>query len=369
MPPGSLYSSIFSTDPILTCDALTLLIKMTMNQYRMYIASLLILLGFMSAPTFATDIGHPFKELIKSNFILSKTDKVNLKNTQVIFIPGILSESFILGDFRSLFEFSLFTKGYFSEHLDTLESHGIDCVRITSSSDSFSELRDNIEKVINEAVQKNKKIIFIAHSLGGLALIDLLIQKPQYLKFIRGNFFLQSPLYGSPMADLYLENPFHIRSITRLFLPFLHTSEDVINALSTKSRKTYMQRNRELIQNFLSKSNNVFLTSYANKSKSLFKPTIDILEYGCVMRGKKCFSSVLYHGTRGYSDGMVPLGNGIIYGSPYIILDNVDHGETVLNTFHDDLSRKTLTHAIISTLLKRERSHESRSLPNNNKSQ
>ncbi len=328
-----------------------------------------LLFVFFNLSSFGEDLTHEFYLLLKEDFKLTHKEVNTLNQSRVVLVPGILSETFIFRDFRSLFDFSLVTKDYFGEYKAHLKNtYNLDVIRASSSSKSIEEIKTNLAKIINTAHKDNKKVIFVTHSLGGLALLDLYIENPEFLNHVRANVFIQSPFYGSPVADTYLENPYFLKSFLKPILPLVNTSEEVISYLQTKSRKKVMQDNLEKIQNIM-KTPSLFITSTANTTRSIFRPSLDLMEYGCIRAFEKCITKLLFKGPYSESDGMVPLKSGYIEGQPFVTLKDVDHGESVLNTFYDSISREFLSSVILKMLIILEEENESRSISNSHKSE
>ena len=168
-----------------------------------------------------------------------------LKNTRIVLVPGILSETFLSQDDRSRVDLSIFTKDYFNAQKYYFDKkYNLDIVRIKSSSNSLEEIKTNIDFILKQTIKEQKKVLFITHSLGGIALMDYFINHHDNFNHIVGNIFLQSPFRGTPIANVYKDNRLFLRSILRPILPFLNANEKVADHLEPELRIPYMQKNQ-----------------------------------------------------------------------------------------------------------------------------
>jgi hypothetical protein len=82
--------------------------------------------------------------------------------------------------------------------------------------------------------------------------------------------------------------------------------------------------------------------------------SINIIGNGCVtvIRGK-CRSKQIYSGPFDDSDGMVPLLSSKLEGVDSIVLEGVDHGETVLAMPYKNIDKVKMTDTSLKLLLRR----------------
>lgn len=317
----------------------------------MKLIKLMIFTLFISSSALAVNLSADFEKFYLSNYSLPENVLNKLKKTKIIFIPGILAETF-QQDERSIVNLSLITKEYFGTHIDHLKNHyNLDASRLKTSSKRVEVTKLNILKALWQAKMENKKIIFVAHSLGGVALTDLLL-KNSFKNVVQGIIYLQTPFWGSPMASVYDDNTYHIKKLLRPLLPFFNTSEKVIAYLRVDNRTTFMQQNMHRFERLRKKYPILSVVSKANKSLTLFEAAVNIMEYGClaVIRNR-CITNTVYYGQKDFSDGMVPLFSGVFPNSNYVLLKNVDHGETVVNMGPFNINRKKMIESLIKLLL------------------
>jgi hypothetical protein len=307
----------------------------------------------LSFSAFSSDRTEKVYELYNNpGQIFSVSDLTILKKSRIIFVPGILAESFIEDDRRSRVELSFLTTEYFGKQIQDLKKKfNLDIIRLSTSSKSLDETKENIRRALIQAKVENKRVFFVSHSLGGLALLDFFLRNENSYSQVLGSVFYQSPFLGTGIADTYLDNPYYIRRILKPILPFLNTSEDIITSMSSVSRIEYMDSNNEGILNLIKSIPVLTVAGNANGVKSIFEPSIDILKYGCIKVLGKCVTRKVYKGRLDNNDGMVSVFSSKLPETNYVILKRVDHGETVVNAGFKSIDRVRMTMVLIKNLL------------------
>lgn len=310
----------------------------------------LLLLALIHSPAFTKNLTDEYRFSYNQNRGLSVAEVSSLKRTQIVLIPGILAESFIEEDRSAAIDFSKWTKDYFSSQESHLRNkYQLDVKRLATSSFYVEVTKNNIKKAFVTNYLQNKKTFFITHSLGGLVLLDTLIEfDERFRKYVQGIIFLQSPFYGSPVASVYLEYPF-----ATSILPFLNASEETIQYLSPAAREVVMQTNHETINGLRKSIPMLTVSGIANNYKSLLKPSMDLIKYGCLHHAlKRCLTPILYQGPYEDSDGMVPLKSSRIENVDFVELSGVDHAETVLDFPFSNVKKKEMTEVLMQLILK-----------------
>lgn len=318
------------------------------------IKALLILVALSSALVIAADQTNSFNEIYEQDVILESTQLESLKNAEIVLIPGIVSETFIWEDHRSPVNFSILFKDYFGAQLSHYKKLGLSVSRLKGSSKSVKETIQQIDDKIKELASKNKKAVFVTHSLGGLALLDwMMIQDKGTLKSIRSIVFLQAPFFGSPMATVYFENPYHARTIFGPIVPWINASEETIKYLSIGERQKAMSDYQGRLKDVFSGISVITMSGVALHGTSIFRPSLNIIAHGCVTYIlNKCRSKEIFPGPHDDSDGMVPFKNSKLENYDFVRIENVDHGETVLQMPFNNIDRVHMTDALIKMTLK-----------------
>jgi predicted alpha/beta hydrolase family esterase len=302
----------------------------------------------------AQDRTKDYERFLNLENILSQNDIKILKNVEIILVPGIVAESFILRDHRSRVDFSILFKEYFGAQLEHYSKLKLNVARLKTSSRSKQETILSLELKALELKKKNRPGIFITHSLGGLVVLDWLQTLDKKTRsLISGVVFLQSPFYGSPVADLYLENPYFIRSVLGPVIPFLNVSTETVEYLSVAKRKKIMRSIQDNLPEIFRGIPVLTAGGMALNGRSLFTPTLNLFSYGCLIyRSDTCLGPVLYQGPYENSDGLVGLSSSRLPGVERVDLVNVDHGETVLQMPRSTVDRVRVTDALLKLILK-----------------
>lgn len=310
---------------------------------------------FKSSLAFSHDRTPRFYQLYQQDEILTSADLAELKDTEIILIPGIVAESFIWNDFRSVVDFSLLFRGYFSTQLYHYKKLHLDVTRLKTSSKTVRETLSEIDKKISLLASKGKKALFITHSMGGLVLLDWLVEQNQRrLDLVKGIIFLQSPFYGSPLASIYFEDPYFAKTILGPIIPFLNVSEETVKYLSLENRKKVMNSIGTKVFSILKKIPSITAAGYALADTTIFRSSLNILAYGCVTALKgNCVSSVIYEGPYSDSDGLVPVRSTKLKGVDYVRLRSVDHGEPVLEMPFQSINQNQMTDALLKIIIKK----------------
>lgn len=311
----------------------------------------LIVLCFNS---FASDLTADFYKIYDKKADFTKSEKEILKDFDFYFIPGILAETFIWSDKRSYVDLSLVTRDYFSTQVKFLQDkYKFSSHRLTTSSKDVEETRQNIRTVIEDSIKAQRKPIFISHSLGGLALLEELVFNSRYQSAVGGIIFLQSPFYGSPLADLTMEAPYQLEKYIKPLLPYLNISEATMDYLRPVSRIKFMETHKNGVKKLIEKIPVITVSGKANGSASIFKPLLEIMDEGCIKKiaFPGCLTGTIYKGPFDKSDGMVPLKSSQLETANSIILDEVDHGEMVLNIPFENYSKEHTTTTLLRLIL------------------
>jgi predicted alpha/beta hydrolase family esterase len=304
---------------------------------------IILFLLLLSFPIFARELTEDFKRYYQEDGF-SPEEMSLLKSQEIILIPGIMSETFIASDVRSRIDLSFFTKDYFGNHLRFLEKNGITVRRLKASSASVLETRNEIEEVLKTST---KPLIFFTHSLGGMALLDHLLEKSEHWSRISGIIFMQSPFRGAPVASVVRMHP----RLERIF-PIVHTSPEVVKYLSMEERKDFVTRNQNTIAELTGKIRIITVGGIANGYRSIFAPSVSLIRTGCLETAwGRCLGPRLFGGPYDLSDGMVPFEGSKLPDTDFVRLMGVDHGETVVNAPHKSLNHKRLTSALLKLLL------------------
>lgn len=299
-----------------------------------------------------TDLSAKFQSMINAEAAFTPGEIAKLKKFDIYLIPGILAESLIAGDDRSILDVSLITRDYFGKSVDVLtKKYKLSAKRLKTSSNNVRETQMAINNAIEASRQQGRKVILLSHSLGGLALIEELVLNPRLHSNIAGIAFLQSPFYGTALSDLLLNPPYELEKYLHPILPLLNISQETVYYVGDKSRKDFMRQHAHAINELVAKIPAYTFTGVAEANKSVFKPVMDIMEAGCIRAKTKCITEVFFNGPYDKSDGLIPFKSSFIPGMDYVIMKDVDHAEIILNVPFTDYKKEHMTTSWLKLLL------------------
>lgn len=314
---------------------------------------ILMFFALISYHSEAKDLSNLFNSYYSNFGKLDKTELNYLQDKQIILIPGILAESIISSDHSSSVDFSCIFTDYFGLQLDHFKDLKLNVSRLPTSSKNVATTMANIQSSLRLAQAQNRKVIFMTHSLGGIALLDLLISDLELHKDqIEGIIFMQSPFYGSSIANVYLSMPKLVRAWLEPLFPFVNLSVETIKYLTVESRTQVMKESKDRINDIVAKIPILTVAGVANGTKSIFAPSMQIIHHGCVgIDARHCLTPILYRGPYDIGDGMVPFKSSLLPGVDTIILPGVDHGELILRMPFTEYERKKTTEVLVKMLL------------------
>lgn len=303
----------------------------------------------------ATDLSPLFKQVNNQSRSLSYEEQRTLRGYDIYFIPGILAESFIGGDKRSLVHLDYVTQEYFSFQLSLLnKKYNIPAQRLSVSSKNVAETRSNIRQVVAQAARNNRKVLFISHSLGGIALLEETIENPALQKDIAGIVFMQSPFYGSPLSNIVMEPAYGLKYLLAPLFPYVNLSEATLTYVGVEARTRFMQEHAGDISHLINTVPLFTFSTSVESDRSIFKPLIDILGSGCLksFRGN-CITNVFFEGPYDKNDGLIPLQSSFLGNADFVTLDGVDHAEIILDIPFENYSKEHLTTTLLRLLLQK----------------
>lgn len=317
--------------------------------------ALILFLGlFSSLNAFSRDLTSQYYKYFSMNNRLSPKELTDLGKRDIILVPGLFSEIVTWEDPRGNVDFSILTSDYFGIQLKHLKKTlKLSVQKIHSSSKDINETKVLIANAINHSRKNKRKVLFMAHSMGSLALLDYLLEANQDDRDnIDGIIFLQPPFYGSPIADLIIQNPSLLNNIFKPLFIFLNSSIETLTNLTVASRTKYMQDNFDRIHHVLSPIPTVTLASMNIGRDSLFSAGEDIIKHGCAVNTLGvCISRTIWTGKRGRNDGLVPLSSTMLESADQIIIENIDHAEPVVRLPFNNIRREDMTETLFKVLL------------------
>jgi len=252
--------------------------------------------------------------------LTDKTDGVDLElikgmgdSVQAVLVPGFFHE---------------WCKGYMDPLRHWLSDNKIDHVTAATRSDRSSGF--NAEKIATEISVSKRKVLLIAHSRGGVDALEAMIRFPELQSKLFGIIFIQSPFYGTWVADFFApaRRPrnsvdgwdrflIHTRLLPDPLKQRLYGIWQSTKSLTASERQKWMGDHAFEIARLFSMTPVVTLTSY---DRSFFR--LRVFE---IFRKLMQLQGIV-------SDGVVPEASMQISGVPRITVKDADHAGLVFSS-------------------------------------
>lgn len=304
--------------------------------------TLLFAVIFVTRFTWAVDRTQEYETFVGKTPLLKPAQLALLKETKIIFIPGIVSEIFI-GEHKDKVILSLthFVGEYFNGQMEFCNKKEIPCERLTSIR-SVSCLQ-NARTIINAVNKSKKPVILFAHSKGGVdtltALVELYKFSPRVLDKIKGVVFLQSPLTGSIIADKLVSGELTTK-IAEYLIKLMGGKVESIRSLSFAERKRFNDHNKVILMKL---AQNLPILAVASWKED---DPLSITDYE--------ITRMYLRGIGKRNDGVVAYDEMTLPEFDYISLTNIDHGQGVLKL--REVDQEQLTERLIAFLLEMKQS-------------
>ena len=246
--------------------------------------------------------------------LLGEKEKMELGKYKVILVPGFLSNATTRP--ISIFGKSVQLGKYFGDQMKTLTELGVEY----QLADIESEQTPSFNAVIiaKEIEASDKPVILIGHSKGGLDIMETLITRKRLLSKVKGIITIQTPYFGSPIADYILKGGMLEKLVSHL-LKSMGGNLDSLVSLDTRTRGTYYQENAAAINEVIDTVPVITLGSWKNGVKYELDTVLKPLRDEMLKMGLQ-------------NDGQVPLSSAILPGTDHVKIEGVDHFVTVMGT-------------------------------------
>ena len=214
------------------------------------------------------------------------------------------------------------------------EATGIEYERLSMKSESSVQINGAIIAAAIKA--SDKPVIIIGHSKGGLDTIEALMADRSLLPKVRGVITLQSPFFGSPLADYVNTYSFLNSFAVKLLLKMGGNKESMLN-LTEKDRKQYMADNAGAIAEITSAVPVVSVATFKDPVDGKWDTNLKPLR-----------DKMFEHGI--HSDGVVPVESAVLPGADIVKLEGFDHGVSVRPSNLIALDRVKFTKALLLTI-------------------
>ena len=228
-----------------------------------------------------------------------------LAECEVLFVPGLLGDLAVALRWTDLF-------GYFDKHIDWLGSQGVSCRSL--SVDTEASVAENGEAIAGELGTARRRVVLVAHSKGGLDVLEALLRHQELQPNVAASVALQCPFAGSPVADIVVQRP-GLRAGAFLAMATLRGSRTTVTDLTTLVRRAYLRDNRDGVAHIIGAIPTLCIATRARNNPV---PVADGLAGWPFLR--RLGSA---------SDGLITPASASLSGAPRVILDGVDHTMTI----------------------------------------
>lgn len=208
------------------------------------------------------------------------------------------------------------TEGYFKPLLELLGNKGIhDFEIIWSENLPLKESANRIKAVLERSPGP---VVLIGHGKGGLDCLECLIRNPELRVKTKSLICIQSPFWGTPVADYLAGHPF-VRLATLALCGLLKAPFEALEELSELNRQVYMIINQAEIESLMGE---VEIKTVGSANEELKRPR------GFRAALLQRFSKVIYK-YAGQNDGLVPLASARIGSEEHVAVPQLGHTEAI----------------------------------------
>ena len=207
--------------------------------------------------------------------------------------------------------FSDLDPGYFSDQLRWLASGGVEHQKVAVKSRQSVAVNSSI---IAAAIRNaSKPVILITHSKGSVDTLDALRTDSASRRKVKGWISLQGAFFGSPVADMLLDETRLNPLVVSVMLQYLGGTREAAQNLTTSAALAYYRDNKPAIDAVVREVPAIaFASALEGEPGAQARTNLEIpLE---LMRRQ---------GIR--SDGLVPLDAAVLPGMSFVKVLGVDH--------------------------------------------
>ncbi len=177
--------------------------------------------------------------------------------------------------------------------------------------------------------------------MGGLDTLQALVSDPEALVRVKAFVPIQSPFYGSPVAEWVTRKSVLFSGVS-VMLELLKGSNASLQDLREVNRYYWMRGHEQDLERVRNSVKVFSVATWKNPETPGGNGTLLKMDRDRMLNGE---------GAR--SDGLVPWQSAVFPGAEYIMLDNVDHAGTVMDTPGQAFDRPAFFRAILKMVLDR----------------
>ncbi len=265
------------------------------------VAALAILVSGVARAAGGADATRDYLDAWRSDCAFGAVQVEKLRRYKVLLVPGYFSD---------------IDPAYFADQLRWLALIGVDHQRVAVKSRQSMAIN---APIIARAMRLSMKpVILISHSKGSVDVLEALRTEPALRSKVQGWVSLQGAFFGSPVADMLLDDTKLNPLLATMVLGILGGSRESALGLTTAAARAYYRDNRAVIDEIVREVPAVaFASALDGAAGSQTKTTLEI-PYQLMWR----------EGIR--NDGLVPLEAAVLPGMDFVQVSGVDHVAPVM---------------------------------------
>lgn len=260
-----------------------------------------------------------------SKDLLSSENIEKVRNLNILFIPGFLANQLLkIGP-------------YFDDQMAWLTKQHIENSRVPINSEEDPVI--NGQTIVIALRESKKPVLLIGHSKGGIDILQALVSNEDLWPKVKGLVLIQSPLYGSPIADSVCGSNFK-RTLVFAVLKSMGGDETSLKSLQSGERQKWMNEHKEILEKLWTSIPILSIATWKD-AKGLKDSWLSLLRNEMVKN----------NGVK--NDGLVPWMSAVYPGTDYVAIGGLDHAVTIKSTIWLDMDRVRLLETILTMMLDR----------------
>ena len=185
---------------------------------------------------------------------------------------------------------------------------------------------ENAPSIREAVLRSSKDVLIFAHSKGGLDTLEMLLSDDgSALAKVKGFVPIQSPFWGSPVADWVLGQQ-TLSDVSFKLLRDLGGDEASLRSLATGIRTNYYGAHWKEIQALWSHISTIAFASWKQNEPWKWDSLLEWIRNACEDNGH-------------LNDGLVPVDHALYPFADYIKVPEVDHAVSVMHCVFIDFDR------------------------------
>jgi pimeloyl-ACP methyl ester carboxylesterase len=252
-----------------------------------------------------------------------------LRSFQVIFVPGILSNQ------RQILNRYLPVSTYFEEHAQWLRAQGVAATILPIESENTCA--QNAEHLRVALEKSSRPVLLFTHSKGGVDALHMFHTYPETRLLVKGWVTINTPFYGSPLADWIIENRVSHYMAKHIFR-LLGGTRESLRDLTSEVRRQFIQANQSQIETLLAEIPMISVGSHKKNVPLKIDTSLEL--------PRNLMDSYGYQ-----NDGAVPWQSAILPNVSFVKLENVDHSTIAHDSPWVDFDRIQMLNGLLKMLV------------------